>query len=62
MVSKKNLECSYTALSVICRNELLGNNRLKNACKLDSDLLLLVRREYVDNTVDGGRSTDGMEG
>ena len=62
MVCKHNFECCHTATAVCGRNQLLGNNCLKYVSKLNTNLLLLMRRENVDNTVDRGCCTDGMQG
>lgn len=44
------------------RQKLLGNYRLKNRCQLRADLVLLVRWEHIDNTLNGRCRTDGMQG
>ena len=43
------------------RNELLGYNGFEHVSKLGSDLLLLMRRKYVNDTVHGGRGTYSMQ-
>ena len=56
-----DLKCSATAVAAQSRDQLLGDNALDNHGQLDTDLLLLMRREHVDDTVDGTCGTDGMQ-
>ena len=51
MIRMHNLKRRHTAPAVQRRNQLLGNNRFQNVRKLYADLLLLMRREYIDYTV-----------
>ena len=48
----KNLTASYTACAVECTTKCLSTDTYKNGSKLSSDLMLLVSRENVDDTVD----------
>ena len=56
-----NLECRHY-VSIHCRNQLLRNNGIEHHGKLYSDLPLLIRRKYINNTVDGICGADGVQG
>src|SRR5664280_318071 len=49
---EQHLAGRHSALSIGCRAERLTDHPLQRTRKLDADLLLLVRREYVDDAVD----------
>ena len=46
------LTASYTACAVECTAKCLSTDTYENGSKLSSDLMLLVSRENVDDTVD----------
>ena len=48
-------------MAVRFRKELLGNDALQYGRQLDPHLLLLIRREYIDDPVNGLGRADGMQ-
>ncbi len=60
--TEHDFKCRHTGFSVDRRQKLLGNYRLKNRCQLRADLVLPVRWEHIDNTLNGRCRTDGMQG
>ena len=50
------------AATVGRRDQLLGHHALQRGAQLDTDLVLLVGREHVDDPVDGGRGVLGVQG
>src|SRR5829696_8186832 len=48
-------------LAVLCGDERLGDDALQGVCQLRTDLVLLVRREYVYDPVDGLRGILGVQ-
>ena len=61
MVRMHDLKRRYTMFSVCRRYQLLGNNGFQCIGQLYPDLLLLVRREYINDTVYRAGCTDGMQ-
>src|SRR5215217_8447754 len=56
-----HLACHDTPLAVILGDERLGDDALQGVCELRTDLMLLMRRVYVYDPVNGLRGVLGVQ-
>ena len=62
VIHTKHLRCQRPPLSISAGDESLRNNGFTNIGKLGDDLLLLIGRENIDESVNRLWGIDGMEG